>query len=32
MLERLGFTHQGPFAVPPEGTAVELYLRSRSAS
>jgi len=29
MLERLGFTHQGPFAVPPEGTAVELYLRSR---
>ncbi len=32
MLERLGFTHQGPFAVPPEGTTVELYMRSRAAS
>jgi [ribosomal protein S5]-alanine N-acetyltransferase len=31
MLERLGFTHQGPFAVPPEGTAVELHMRSRPA-
>lgn len=29
MLERLGFTHRGPFIVPPEGTAVELYTRSR---
>jgi [ribosomal protein S5]-alanine N-acetyltransferase len=29
MLERLGFSDQGPFAVPPEGTAVELYMRSR---
>ncbi|MDE2137584.1 MAG: GNAT family N-acetyltransferase [Gammaproteobacteria bacterium] len=32
MLERLRFTHQGPFAVPPEGTAVELYMRSGAGS
>ena len=32
MLERLGFTHQGPFAVPPERAAVELYMRSRAGS
>jgi [ribosomal protein S5]-alanine N-acetyltransferase len=30
MLERLAFTHQGPCVVPPEGAAVELYMRSRS--
>lgn len=29
ILGRLGFSHQGPCAVAPEGTAVELYMRSR---
>jgi RimJ/RimL family protein N-acetyltransferase len=32
MLARLGFVHHGPFAVPPEGTAVELYTRSGAGS
>ena len=32
MLGRLGFTHEGPFAVPPEGTSVELYMRRRAGS